>query len=95
MVHLDGIWLTIQSQTDEQKPDRRTRRRNERTGQRMVVVVALGFWTDGSGRREMVDWEIATSEEPTEWEKLLNRLWQRGVRPEQGLQMGVRDGSGG
>jgi len=34
-------------------------------------------------------------EEHTEWETLLNRLWQRGVRPENGLQMVVRDGNGG
>ena len=60
-----------------------------------MVLVALGFWNDGSSRREIVDWEIATSEEHTEWEKLLNRLWERGVRPERGLQMVVRDGSGG
>jgi putative transposase len=95
VVQLDGIWLTIQSQSEKEKPDRRKRRRKERKGQRVVVLVALGFWNDGSGRREIIDWEIAKSEEHTEWEKLLNRLWERGVRPEQGLQMVVRDGSGG
>ncbi len=95
VVQLDGIWLTIQSQSEKQKPDRRKRRRKERKGQRVVVLVALGFWNDGSGRREILDWEIAKSEEHTEWEKLLNRLWERGVRPERGLQMVVRDGSGG
>jgi len=95
VVQLDGIWLTIQSQSEKEKPDRRKRRRKERTGQRVVVLVALGFWNDGSGRREILDWEIAKSEEHTEWEKLLNRLWERGVRPERGLQMVVRDGSGG
>ncbi len=68
MVQLDGIWLTIQSQSEKQKPDRRKRRRK---GQRVVVLVALGFWNDG--RREILDWEIAKSEEHTEWEKLLNR----------------------
>ncbi len=95
VVQLDGIWLTIQSQSEKPKPDRRKRRRKERKGQRVVVLVALGFWNDGSGRREILDWEIAKSEEHTEWEKLLNRLWERGVRPERGLQMVVRDGSGG
>ena len=95
VVQLDGIWLTIQSQSEKEKPDRRKRRRKARKGQRVVVLVALGFWNDGSSRREIVDWEIATSEEHTEWEKLLNRLWERGVRPERGLQMVVRDGSGG
>ena len=68
---------------------------HQRSGKRVVVLVALGFWNDGSGRREVLDWEIASSEEHTEWEKLLNRLGQRGVQPEKGLQMVVRDGSGG
>ncbi len=95
VVQLDGIWLTIQTQTEKEKPDRRKRRRKECKGHRVVVLVALGFWNDGSGRREIIDWEIAKSEEHTEWEKLLNRLWERGVRPEQGLQMVVRDGSRG
>jgi hypothetical protein len=92
---LDGIWLTIQSQSDKEKPDRGIRRRKARKGQRVAVLMALGFWNAGSSRREIIDWEIATSEEHTEWEKLLNRLWERGVRPERGLQMVVRDGSGG
>src|SRR5437667_1253054 len=95
VVQLDGIWLTIQSQSEKEKPDRRKRRRKASKGQRVVVLVALGFWNDGSGRREILDWEIAKSEEHTEWEKLLNRLWERRVRPERGLQMVVRDGSGG
>src|SRR5437588_10648995 len=95
VVQLDGIWLTIQSQSEKEKPDRRKRRRKARKGQRVVVLVALGFWNDGSGRREILDWEIAKSEEHTEWERLLNRLWERGVRPEKGLQMVVRDGGGG
>ncbi len=94
VVQFDGIWVTIQSQSQTIKPDRRTRR-HQRSGKRVVVLVALGFWNDGSGRREVLDWEIASSEEHTEWEKLLNRLGQRGVQPEKGLQMVVRDGSGG
>jgi hypothetical protein len=73
VVQLDGIWLTIQSQSDKEKPDGRKRRRKKRTGKRVVVLVALGFWNDGSGRREIIEWEIAKSEEHTEWERLLNR----------------------
>jgi putative transposase len=57
------------------------------------VLVALAFWKDG--RREVIDWEIAKSEEQAEWEKLVDRLWHRGVRVENGLQAVVRDGSGG
>jgi hypothetical protein len=49
VVQLDGIWLTIQSQTQTEKLDRRKRQRKARQGKRMVVLVALGFWNDGSG----------------------------------------------
>lgn len=95
VVQFDGIWVTIQSQSQTIKLDKRQRRRHQRSGKQVVVLVALGFWNDGTGRREVLDWEIASSEEHTEWETLLNRLWQRGLRPENGLQMVVRDGSGG
>lgn len=55
--------------------------------------MALAFWEDG--RREVLDWQIAPSEEHTHWEVLLNRLFQRGVQVEKGLKMIVRDGCAG
>ncbi len=61
VVQLDGIWLTIQSQSEKEKSDRRKRRRKKRTGQHVVLLVALGFWNDGSGRREILHWQIAKS----------------------------------
>jgi transposase-like protein len=92
-VQLDGIWLTIVRKPETIKLDKRQRRRHQRTGKRVVVLVALGFWPDG--RRQVLDWQIATSEEHTQWEKLLQRLEQRSLRPEQGLKAVVRDGSSG
>jgi putative transposase len=59
----------------------------------MVILVALGFWNDG--KREVLDWQMARSEDHQEWEVLVQRLWERGCQPEQGLQLVVRDGSGG
>jgi len=61
----------------------------------MVVLVALGLWTDGSGKRQILDWEIADKEEQASWERLVQRLWERGVKLETGLQAIVRDGSEG
>src|SRR5207244_9586586 len=77
VVQFDGIWVTIQRQSETIKLDKRQRRRHQRSGKQVVVLVALGFWNDGSGRREVLDWQIAGSEEHTEWETLLTRLWQR------------------
>ncbi|GAC1694852.1 MAG: hypothetical protein PVS3B3_19240 [Ktedonobacteraceae bacterium] len=53
-----------------------------------MVLVALGLWADG--RREILDWQIARSEDHQEWEHLVHRLWERGCRAEQGLQLVVR-----
>ena len=93
VIQLDGIWVTITSQQEKIKPDKRKRQRKQRTGRKMVILVALGFWSDG--RREILDWQIAGSEDHREWEVLVQRLWEHGCCPEQGLQLVVRDGSGG
>lgn len=93
VIQLDGIWVTIQSQQEKIKPDKRKRQRHQRSGKKMVILVALGFWSDG--RREMLDWQIAWSEDHQEWEVLVQRLWERGCQPERGLHLVVRDGSGG
>lgn len=93
IVQLDGIWVTIQCEGEKSKSDTKKRQRKQRTGNKQVILVALAFWEDG--RREVLDWHIAPSEEHTHWEVLLTRLWKRGVQPEKGLQMSVRDGCGG
>jgi putative transposase len=93
IMQCDGIWVTIQNQKETIKPDKRQRQRHERSGKKVVILVALGFWPDG--RREILDWQLASSEDHTQWELLLNRLWKREVQAERGLKMIVRDGSGG
>jgi transposase-like protein len=93
VVQFDGIWVTIQSEGKQVKQDSKKRNRKQRTGKKQVILVALAFWEDG--RREILDWHIAPSEEHTHWEILLNRLFMRGVQSEKGLKMTVRDGCGG
>ena len=93
VVQCDGIWVTIQSQTPAMALDKAQRKRHQRSGKKVVLLVALGFWPDG--RREILDWEIESLEAHAQWELLLNRLWMRGVSAEQGLKMLVRDGCGG
>ncbi len=62
----------------------------------MVILVALGFWTeDGKEKREVVDWQIAESEKHEEWKVLLDRLVERGAKAENGLKAIIRDGCGG
>jgi hypothetical protein len=94
VIQLDGIYVTIQGQSETVKYDKRNRARHVRKGEKKVVLVALGFWQHGE-RREVIDWQIAKSEDHEQWEALLNRLYDRGVTADSGLQAVIRDGSGG
>src|SRR5260370_19119129 len=94
VVQFDGIWLRMQTQTDTVKLDTRQRPRKKRVGKKVVLLVALGFWTDGSGRREILDWQVADGESKAAWEPFVHRLWERGVQPETGLQAVIREGCG-
>jgi transposase-like protein len=58
-------------------------------------LVALGLWTDGSGKRHILDWEVVDQEGKVAWERLVQCLWERGVKLESGLQAVVRDGTEG
>src|SRR5437667_10364941 len=95
VVQFDGNWRSRQTQQDSLYEDRRKRKRHRTRGKRMVVLIALGLWTDGSGRRHILDWEVAEQEDQAAWERLVQRLWERGVKLETGLQAIVRDGSEG
>ena len=75
--------------------DSRKRKRHRKSGKRIVVLVALGLWSDGSHKRHILDWEGAEKEEKAAWERLVQRLWERGVKLETGLQAIGREGSEG
>jgi putative transposase len=94
VVQFDGIWLRQQTPTDLITVDKRQRHRKKHVGKKVVLLVALGFWTDGSGRREILDWQVADGESKAAWEPFVHRLWKRGLQPEKGLQAVIRDGCG-
>jgi transposase-like protein len=95
VVQFDGIWLSMQTQQDGLYQDSHQRTRHRKRGKRIVVLVALGLWTDGSGKRHILDWEVADQEDQAAWERLVQCLWERGVKLETGLQAIVRDGTEG
>jgi putative transposase len=95
VVQFDGIWLSLQTKQTGIKEDSRKRKRHQKRGKRIVVRVALGLCADGSRKRHILDWELADQEEQPAWERLVQRLWERGVKLETGLQAIVRDGSEG
>jgi transposase-like protein len=75
------------------KPDRRKRQRKQRTGKKIVLLVALGFWEDGT--RAILDWQMATSDEQTQWEGVVESSLDARSTTRKGLKMIVRDGCGG
>jgi cell division protein FtsL len=93
ITQLDGIRVPIQRLQEKITPEKRKRQRHQRSGKTMVIVVALGFWSDG--RRAILDGQIACSEDHQEGEVRVQRLWERGCQPERGLQLVGRDGSDG
>ena len=74
VVQFDGIWLSMQTQQDGIHEDSRKRKHHRKSGKHIVVLVALGLWTDGSGKRQILDWEVAEQEEQDSWERLVQRL---------------------
>jgi hypothetical protein len=95
VVQFDGIWLSLQTQQEGIHEDSHKRKRHCKSGKRVVALVALGLWTDGSGKRHLLDGEVADQEEQAVWERLVQRLWERSVKLETGLQAIVCDGSEG
>jgi hypothetical protein len=90
---VDGIWVTVMYPTGKQRKDRAGRMRMEKCGQRRVVLMAQGVWPT-SGRRAVLGWVIAESEDQTAWGELLAQLRQKGLRLEQ-VQLLIGDGSAG
>jgi transposase-like protein len=59
---------------------------------RYVLLSALAEYTDG--RREIVDFQVATSEKAVHWQAFLDSLYRRGLKGKH-LQLVVTDGAAG
>jgi transposase-like protein len=94
VVMLDGIWTKLLVPTEESYVDRRGRRRRRRKRVRVVLLVALGV-DPQSGEHWVLDWERADGEDEGSWRRLLERLLERGLRTDRGLELLLSDGAGG
>jgi putative transposase len=91
VVRVDGIWLTLMSDTEEKKEDALGRQRTVKQGHKVPLLVAQGVWPE-SGRQEVVAWVVAQAEDEQGWEALLSQMYERGICPEHGLRLLVVDG---
>ncbi len=91
---LDGLWLKVLEPTGESYVDKKGRHRQRLKVKRFALLVAYGV-DPQSGERWLLDWERGKEEDEESWRKLLERLLDRGLCGERGLEMFVHDGSAG
>jgi transposase-like protein len=94
VVMLDGIWLKVLLPTDEAYVDKRGRHRRRYKLRKFPLLVAYGL-DPKSGERWVLDWERGAAEDQASWQRLLERLLERGLHAERGLELFVHDGSAG
>lgn len=94
VVLLDGLWVKLMVPTGELYQDRAGRRRRRVRRAAQVLLVAYGV-APATGERWVLDWELAASEDQAGWQRLLERLHERGLRADAGLELLVHDGSSG
>ena len=85
VVMLDGVWLKVLLPTDEEYVDKQGRRRKRSKRHKFPLLVAYGV-DPVSGERWVLDWERGESEDQPSWQRLLERLLERGLTAERGLQ---------
>jgi transposase-like protein len=94
VVMLDGIWLKVLIPTEEEYVDKQGRRRKRYKLRKFPLLVAYGV-DPRSGERWVLDWERGDDEGAASWQRLLERLLERGLDAEHGLRLFVHDGSAG
>lgn len=94
VVRVDGIWVTVMKRTGATKKDRLGRMRPQKTGQRMVMLIAQGVWP-ATGRQEVLTWLMADGETEESWSDLLFQVHQMECRAAARVDMFIGDGSTG
>lgn len=94
VVLVDGLWVRAFESTSETFVDAQGRQRVRVRRKKVGLLVAYGV-EPTTGDWWVLDWERAAQEGQESWQRLLERLRQRGLTAEKGLQLIVSDGSAG
>jgi hypothetical protein len=89
----DGVRVKVLEPTGEWFVDWRGRRRQRQRRGTAVVLVASGVDPAG-GERWVLDWERAAAEDEASWRRRLERLRERGLRADAGLELLIHDDGG-
>lgn len=94
VVRFDGIWLTVMFETGQVRQDQLGRFRPVKQAKKIPLLAAQGVWP-ATGRTELIAWMQAEGEDKNSWQTFLEKLWETGLTPENGLKMVVSDGGPG
>jgi transposase-like protein len=94
VVLVDGLWVRVFASTPETFVDATGRERLRVRRTKVGLLVAYGV-DPTTGEWWVLDWERAEQEDQENWQRLIERLRQRGLTAENGLQLIVSDGSEG
>lgn len=94
VVLLDGIWLKVLEPTGETYRDKQGRQRERQKKRTFPVLVAYGL-DPVTGERWLVDWDRGAAEDHASWQRFLDRLEERGLLAERGLELVIHDGGSG
>ena len=94
VVRVDGIWITVMFPTGETTKDRSGRVRPVKKAKKVPILAAQGVWP-ASGRTVLLAWMLASGEDHDSWVIFLERLYEMGIAPENGLALLVSDGGTG
>ena len=94
VVRVDGIWITVMFATGETRKDNMGRQRPVKHGQKVPILAAQGVWPT-TGQTRLIAWMRADGEDTASWQRFLERLYESGLTPENGLTMLAADGGTG
>ena len=94
VVRFDGIWLTVMFDTGEVRRDKKGRLRPVKQAKKIPILAAQGVWP-ATGRTELIAWMQAEGEDEKSWQTFMEKLWEAGLTPENGLKLVVSDGGAG
>lgn len=94
VVRFDGIWLTVMFATGEVRRDKKGRLRPVKQAKKVPILAAQGVWP-ATGRTELIAWMQAEGEDEKSWQTFMEKLWEAGLTPENGLKLVVSDGGTG
>lgn len=94
VVLVDGLWVRVFESTQATFVDATGRERVRVRRRKVGLLVAYGV-DPTTGEWWVLDWERVEPEDQENWQRLIERLRQRGLAAENGLTLIVSDGSEG